>query len=67
VPKRDYLITKPGGETKLVNATVPQLLIAINEGTTRPDIRRAALDAAREYEGQEWQIPFIREVLHVEI
>lgn len=67
VPKRDYLITKPGGETKLVSAHMPEVLIAINEGTTRPDIRKAALDAAKEYEGHDWQVEFIREVLHVDI
>lgn len=65
LPKRDYLLMKPG-LTRLVQADMPQLLIAINEATTRPDLREAALAAAAAGE-PEWQRTFIQEVLNVDI
>ncbi|MGE3342311.1 MAG: VirB4 family type IV secretion system protein, partial [Vicinamibacterales bacterium] len=63
IPKRDYLLMKPG-LTRLVQAEMPQVLIAINEGTTRPDVREAALAAAAET-GGGWQSNYIQEVLRV--
>ena len=65
VPKRDYLLLKPN-MTRLVQATMPKLLIAINEGTTRTDLRGIALEAAAAGE-PDWELNFIREVLHVDI
>lgn len=65
VPKRDYLIMKPG-MTRLVQASMPGLLIAINEGTVRPDIREAArIGAASGI--PNWQVDFLKEVLNVQI
>lgn len=65
VPKRDYLLLKPG-MTRLVQASMPAILIAINEGTARRDIREAAAQAS-ESGSSSWAIDFIKEVLHVQI
>lgn len=62
VPKRDYLLLKPG-MTRLVQASMPKVMIAINEGTTREDFRQLALDASRSGV-VDWELNFIREVLH---
>lgn len=45
IPKRDYLIVK-SSVTKLVMATMPTLLIKINEATSKESIRREALSAS---------------------
>jgi type IV secretion system protein VirB4 len=63
VPKRDYLLLKPG-ITRLVQASMPKLLIAINEGTVRADFRDLAQRGA-ESGMVDWQMEFIKEVLHV--
>ncbi len=63
VPKRDYLLVKPG-MTRLVQATMPKLLIAINEGTVRADFRDLAIRGA-ESGIVDWHIDFLKEVLHV--
>lgn len=63
VPKRDYLICKPG-VTRMVSAIMPPAIIAINEGTSNPDIRAQAR-ALSEKGVDGWQTKFITEVLHV--
>jgi type IV secretion system protein VirB4 len=63
VPKRDYLLVKPG-MTRLVEATMPPVLIAINEATVRADCRTQA-EAAAASNILGWQAEFLREVLHV--
>ena len=65
IPKRDYLIVKPS-VTRLVNTRMPPLLIAINEATTQPSMRAAAMAAAARG-GPDWELNFVREVLHVAI
>lgn len=65
VPKRDYLLLKPG-ITRLVQASMPEVLIAINEGTGRRDIREQAIEAA-EKGAANWGLNFIHEVLHVQV
>ena len=65
VPKRDYLLVKPGA-TRLVEASMPDILLAINEGTSRESIRNKALELAHEG-GNEWQIKFLEEVLNVRV
>jgi type IV secretion/conjugal transfer VirB4 family ATPase len=65
VPKRDYLLCKPG-LTRLVQASMPSVLIAINEGTSRSEVREKALDAAAQGESG-WELKFLREVLNVKI
>ena len=63
VPKRDYLLLKPG-MTRLVQASMPEVLIAINEGTARRDIRDMAIEAS-ERGSAGWGLDFIHDVLHV--
>lgn len=65
IPKRDYLIVKPS-VTRLVTTQMPPLLIAINEATTQPALRKAVLEAAAAG-GPDWELKFAREVLHVEV
>ena len=65
IPKRDYLLVKPS-VTRLVNTRMPQLLIAINEATTQPYMRKAAIDAAAQG-GPDWQMKYVKEVLNVDI
>lgn len=65
VPKRDYLLLKPG-MTRLVQASMPPLIIAINEGTARPDIRERAMLASLQGDAG-WEMSFIKEVLNVHI
>lgn len=63
VPKRDYLLIKPG-LTRLVEASMPGLVVAINEATGRKDMLAAAQQAASEGRS-DWADDFISEVLHV--
>lgn len=63
VPKRDYLLMKPG-ITRLVQASMPPVLIAINEGTANLEIRQKAVEACAKG-NPGWELDFIREVLHV--
>jgi type IV secretory pathway VirB4 component len=65
IPKRDYLIVKPS-VTRLVSTQMPPLLIAINEATTQPSMR-AAVTAAAAKGGPDWELNFVREVLHVQV
>ncbi len=65
VPKRDYLLLKPG-MTRLVQASMPPLIIAINEGTARPDIRERAMLASLQGDAG-WELAFIKEVLNVHV
>jgi len=65
LPKRDYLLTKPG-LTRLVQARMPHVLVAINEATTRQDLREAAHDASRMGD-PNWITKYFKEVLHVEV
>jgi type IV secretion system protein TrbE len=64
VPRRDYLIVKPG-MTRLVQAQMPEIIIAINEATARADYRERAAEMAAT-RSQNWQFEFLKEVLHVE-
>lgn len=64
IPKRDYLLVKPS-VTRLVNTQMPPLLIAINEATTQPAMRSAVLAAAARG-GPDWELNFVKEVLHVQ-
>lgn len=64
VPKRDYLLIKPGC-TRLVQAHMPQIVTAINEGCSRADIREAGLRLAASGV-KDWEMKFLREVLHVD-
>jgi type IV secretion/conjugal transfer VirB4 family ATPase len=63
VPKRDYLLVKPG-MTRLVQATMPRVLVAINEATVRAD-RRQQAEAAAQSGAVDWQSKYLEEVLHV--
>jgi type IV secretion/conjugal transfer VirB4 family ATPase len=63
VPKRDYLLVKPA-MTRLVQATMPRVLVAINEATGRSDLREKALEASRAGVF-DWQLDYLKEVLHV--
>jgi type IV secretion/conjugal transfer VirB4 family ATPase len=65
VPKRDYLLLKPG-MTRLVEASMPKLVIAINEATTRRDARDQAIEASRSGD-PGWHLKYMREVLNVQI
>lgn len=65
VPKRDYLLIKPG-LTRLVTATMPKVLIAINEATSREGMVERAKDYAKVH-GEGWEFSFLSEVLNVEI
>lgn len=65
IPKRDYLLIKPNF-TRLVNATMPRLMSAINEATSRDGY----LEKAKEYAargGQGWEFQYVKEVLNVNI
>lgn len=65
MPKRDYVLIKPE-VTRLVNATMPPTLLAINSGTSKNGVLEKAFEykAAR---GDNWQFAFLKEVLHVDI
>lgn len=62
VPKRDYLLIKPD-VTRLVSTAMPELLLAINEGTAT----RGVLEKAKQYKemSSNWEQDFAREVLDV--
>lgn len=64
-PKRDYLLIKPEC-TRLVNATMPHVLTAINEATTKD----GALETAKAYAergGEGWELNYLMEELNVQI
>ncbi|HEX2544486.1 MAG TPA: type IV secretion system protein VirB4 [Ramlibacter sp.] len=63
VPKRDYLLVKPG-VTRLVQARMPPALLAINEATTQEDLRARLREYASEG-GAGWELRFLDEVLGV--
>ena len=48
---------------KLIRS-MPKVVIAINEGTTRPEFRKLAADAAKSGIAG-WEMDFLREVFHV--
>lgn len=63
VPKRDYLLVRPS-VTRLVQARMPPVLVAINEATSKERLRARL----REYEqagGPGWELRFLTEVLNV--
>lgn len=65
VPKRDYLLLKPG-MTRLVQASMPKILIAMNEGAANSSVRERAYElSATAADG--WQQGFMKEYLDVEI
>ena len=63
IPKRDYLLVRPT-VTRLVNTKMPPALIAINEATIQEG-KRAQLQAYADAGGADWEMRFLREVLHV--
>ncbi len=63
IPKRDYLLVRPT-VTRLVNTQMPPALLAINEGTIQ-DYKRAQLLEYADAKGPDWELNFLREVLHV--
>lgn len=65
VPKRDYLLIKPG-MTRLVEASMPTIVVAINEATGRRELRDAAREMANEGRAG-WQMEYLSEVLHVDL
>jgi type IV secretion system protein VirB4 len=65
IPKRDYLLVRPT-TTRLVNTQMPPTLIAINEATTQPAKREQLLQYATAG-GPDWQLRFLKEVLHVSL
>lgn len=65
VPKRDYLLIKPG-ITRLVQASMPRILIAMNEGASHSHIREKAYELAASG-GEGWQADFMKEYLNVQI
>ncbi|MDB5858878.1 MAG: Type secretory pathway VirB4 component-like [Ramlibacter sp.] len=64
LPKRDYLLVRPS-VTRLVNAQMPPILVAINEATGQPR-RREQLMEYQAAGGADWQLRFLREILNVE-
>lgn len=59
LPKRDYLIVK-SSVTKLVKATMPEILIKINEATSKDSVRKEAL--ARSLKNEPgWAMEFLKE------
>lgn len=65
IPRKDYLIIKPD-LTRLVNATMPRVMSAINDATSRDGM----LERAKEYAaagGEGWEFKFLQEVLHVAV
>ncbi|MDP2000010.1 MAG: type IV secretion system protein VirB4 [Rhodoferax sp.] len=65
VPKRDYLLIKPG-ITRLVTASMPKVLLAINEATTRDGMVERAIQYSQTH-GDGWEFSFLSEVLNVQI
>lgn len=63
IPKRDYLLVRPS-LTRLVNTQMPPALIAINEATIQ-ESKREQLAEYQRNGGPDWQLNFLREVLHV--
>ena len=65
LPKRDYLIVK-SRETRLVEANMPDIIIKINDATSRIELRETAVAmAASQKVG--WEETYLREVLNVKI
>lgn len=64
IPKRDYLLVRPT-VTRLINTKMPPALIAINEATTQ-EPKRAQLIEYAAAGGPDWEMRFVREVLHVQ-
>lgn len=63
LPKRDYLIVK-GRETHLVEVEVPELVIRINDATSKTNLREVARDMASSNQ-ISWQKKYLSEVLNV--
>lgn len=63
MPKRDYVLIKPE-VTRLVNATMPSTLLAINSATSKNGVLEKAIEY-RQSRGDNWQFEFLREILHV--
>jgi type IV secretion/conjugal transfer VirB4 family ATPase len=60
IPKRDYLIMKPG-LTRLVHAPMPPAILAINEATTRPHLRDRVAQLVQQAR-PGWEIEFLGEI-----
>jgi len=58
VPKRDYLICQPQA-TRLVRSTMPDILLRINEATSRDPMRKRAKQMAQQGDPR-WAMEFIR-------
>lgn len=65
IPKRDYLLIKPG-ITRLVTASMPKVLMAINEVTAREGMVERAKQFASDH-GDGWEFSFLSEVLNVQV
>lgn len=65
IPKRDYLIVKPT-ETRLVNTSMPPVLLAINDATSVEWKRGKVYEYAESGE-PGWEMKYIKEVLRVQI
>jgi type IV secretion system protein VirB4 len=65
IPKRDYLLVRPT-VTRLVNTRMPTALLAINEATIQEGKRAQLLEYAAAG-GVDWEMRFLREVLHVKV
>ncbi len=64
IPKRDYLLVRPT-VTRLVNTQMPAAVLAINEATTQEAKRASLAEHAAAGQGN-WEMKFLREVLHVQ-
>lgn len=63
LPKRDYLLVK-SGETRLVEAEMPSIIIKINDATARTNYRELAMKMAEDNE-LGWQERYLKEILNV--
>lgn len=65
IPKMDYVLVRPD-VTRFVRTRMPRTLIAMNDATVQPNLRKAALEYA-ETGGAGWQLRYLREVLKLAI
>lgn len=65
IPKRDYLLIKPD-VTRLVHASMPKVLLAINDATSKDGVLEKAKEYAETRE-EGWDFRFLTEVLNVKI
>lgn len=58
MPKRDYLLSRRS-LTRLVHAPMPSVLLALNDATSRPDLREIARELAHQG-AQGWEMDYLR-------